>query len=71
MEEQLEKDNFAKPEKTETDSKESNNIIIKINEKIELKFKKCLIDKLWFSSSYGKIFVPKFYDYQCKKSKTL
>ena len=70
MEEQLEKDNFVKPEKTEIESKESNNII-KINEKIRFEFKKSLIDKLGISSYYGKIIEPKFYNNKCKENKNL
>ena len=68
MEEALENDIFVQPEKTESDSKE-NTDLIKINEKTELKFKKCLIDELGFSSFYGKNFVPKYYYYKCKENK--
>jgi len=66
----LEKDNFVKPEKTETDSNESNDII-KINENIELKFKKCLIDELVFLRFYVKIFVLYFIIINVKKIKNL
>ena len=68
MEEPLEKDIFVQPEKTESDSKEDNELI-RINEKAELKFKKCLIDELGFSSFYGKNFEPKYYYYKCKENK--
>ena len=68
MEEPLEKDIFVQPEKTESDSKEDIELI-RINEKAELKFKKCLIDEHVFSSFYGKIFEPKYYYYKCKENK--